>query len=286
MDRNKISVIIPCYNAEKFIEETLNSVFAQTECSFEIIAINDGSTDRTEGIIKTYKDSRLRLINQKNSGVSVARNVGLKNSDGDFVIFFDADDLMSAQFLSARVNMLTQENIDFVSGPVSKFVDKTHFENGYRGPSEKGLEEIILYVNNVVTCPSNIMFKKAFLEKSGIKFQEALSSTADRFFLIESFLKGKGRYFESIPPLLYRISRKSMSHSLTQKLVEDNINFYNLLSKKGMFPAKIKNKSLFLGYYILAGASFKTGLYLKAFFFGIKAMCRSPYLFFYKLLKL
>lgn len=94
-----ISVIIPAYNAEKFIKYCIDSVLEQTYKNFEIIVINDGSTDSTELIVKKYaeKFSNIKLISKKNEGVSKARNVGLDNAKGEFIFFIDSDDTIDSR---------------------------------------------------------------------------------------------------------------------------------------------------------------------------------------------
>lgn len=96
-----VSVIIPCYNQEKYIAECLDSVRAQTFTNFEVIIVNDGSTDGSAEIIDTYKakDNRIKVVIQKNQGLSEARNTGLKNVTSEYVCFLDSDDTYDADFL-------------------------------------------------------------------------------------------------------------------------------------------------------------------------------------------
>ena len=89
-----VSIVIPVFNAEKFINETLDSILKQSFSKIEIIVVNDGSHDNSEKIIKSFCDERIVYFSQINQGVSVARNVGLSYVKGNYVIFFDADDLM------------------------------------------------------------------------------------------------------------------------------------------------------------------------------------------------
>lgn len=126
MSHPLISVIMPVYNGEKYIRETIDSVLGQTCRNFEFIIVNDGSTDSTPQIIDSYADPRIVLIDQKsNQGVSNARNLGTQFSRGGFIAFCDADDVYSAERLSAQLDFLTKNpNVD-VCG--SYF---TVFENG------------------------------------------------------------------------------------------------------------------------------------------------------------
>ena len=91
-----ISVIIPLYNKEQIIEKCIQSVLTQDYNDFEVVVVNDGSTDRSAEIVKRIDDSRVRLIEQENGGPSKARNTGVKNAKGEWIVFLDADD----EFLS------------------------------------------------------------------------------------------------------------------------------------------------------------------------------------------
>ena len=103
-----ISVIIPAYNAERTILETITSVQQQTFSDFEIIVINDGSTDRTLEILSTVKDPRLKIFSYSNGGVPVARNHGLEHATGDLIAFLDADDLWTPDKLELQLTTLQQ----------------------------------------------------------------------------------------------------------------------------------------------------------------------------------
>lgn len=102
------SVIIPAFNAEKFINNSIQSVLKQTITDFEIVIVDDGSTDCTGEIVKSIDDQRIRYIKQENAGVSVARNTGIKVSKGEFVCFLDADDLWYADHLETLSKMIEE----------------------------------------------------------------------------------------------------------------------------------------------------------------------------------
>lgn len=100
------SVIIPIYNKEKEIKSTLYSVLNQTFSDYEIILVDDGSTDNSISIIKEIQDSRIKFINQKNQGVSAARNTGIKNSSSDYIAFLDADDKWERTYLEEQYKLI------------------------------------------------------------------------------------------------------------------------------------------------------------------------------------
>lgn len=102
------SVIIPLYNKEKYIEKAIYSVLNQTIVEFELIIVNDGSTDNGSKIVQYISDNRIRLIEQKNSGVSVARNAGVQAAKYEYIAFLDADDWWSPFFLEKMISLVLQ----------------------------------------------------------------------------------------------------------------------------------------------------------------------------------
>ncbi|MGA9380619.1 MAG: glycosyltransferase family A protein, partial [Phormidium sp.] len=104
-----ISVIIPAFNSEKTIRETIESVLHQTFSDFELIVINDGSTDAILEIVTSIKDPRIKVFSYPNTGVAASRNRGFSHSCGEFIAFLDADDLWTADKLEAQLKAL-QEN--------------------------------------------------------------------------------------------------------------------------------------------------------------------------------
>ncbi|WP_049521773.1 glycosyltransferase family 2 protein [Streptococcus mitis] len=110
-----ISVIIPVYNVERYLEECLNSIQYQSYTDIEVVLVNDGSTDNSKTICKRYceEDSRFLLINQKNQGQSVARNVGVAASKGEFIAFVDSDDIIQKNYLEKLMQYMTEE-VDIV----------------------------------------------------------------------------------------------------------------------------------------------------------------------------
>ena len=110
-----ISVIIPVYNVENYLEECLNSVQHQTYTNIEVILVNDGSTDKSKLICERYckEDRRFHLLNQENQGLSAARNNGVAASTGEFIAFVDSDDIILPNYLETLIHYMTDE-IDIV----------------------------------------------------------------------------------------------------------------------------------------------------------------------------
>ena len=111
-----ISVIVPVYNVEEYLEECLESIKRQTYTDIEVILVNDGSTDGSKEICEKYceKDSRFKLVNQENKGLSGARNRGMLESKGEFISFVDSDDVLKEDMLEQLIKQMTSEDIDIV----------------------------------------------------------------------------------------------------------------------------------------------------------------------------
>ncbi len=114
----KVSVIVPVYNVEKYLEECIESLINQTLTDIEIICINDGSTDNSLKILEELqkKDNRIKIINQKNSGVSSARNNGIENATGEYIGFVDSDDWIDSDYYEKLYNTAKKYNSDIAAG--------------------------------------------------------------------------------------------------------------------------------------------------------------------------
>ncbi|NMD01005.1 MAG: glycosyltransferase family 2 protein [Bacteroidales bacterium] len=252
----EISVIIPFYNASDFIDETIQSVLNQTFQNWEIILVNDGSTDNSADISKKYLSERIFLYEQKNMGVSMARNVGLKKAKGKYVVFLDADDILSNSFLEKRYDFLeTNPQYGFCCSNIIMFKD--HQDNiiwNHKGIFDNISFNVLNYTESYESVPSNYMFRKEVIIKNKLFFNPLLSSTADRFFLLELCYFSKGGFIENAP-LWYRYHTKSMSSLLSEALIYDNELFYKLIDMNKLYQKKFKKQYSFHKYYIL-GTSF------------------------------
>ena len=110
-----ISVIVPVYNVETYLEECLDSIQNQTYTDFEVLLVNDGSTDRSKAICERYckENRRFHLLNQENQGLSAARNTGVAASRGEFIVFVDSDDMILANYLETLIHYM-REDVDIV----------------------------------------------------------------------------------------------------------------------------------------------------------------------------
>lgn len=271
-----ISVIIPCYNCGAFIGETIQSVLDQTYQDFEIIVVDDGSTDNSESVVKSIQDSRIHYISQPNSGVSKARNKGFQYANGKYIVFFDGDDIMSSNFLEVRIKLLERHRgLHFCCGPIETFPVKKDMRYG---AAKAVPEELLLYDPFAASCPSNYLIKRSILEQNNLLFNERLSSTADRFFLLQLDKKAEGFLLQD-GPLLYRITENSMSNQLTRKLVDDNEQYLFELEKAGLIPINMKKTFLFKIHYILGLGFIRTGALGKGMRYTLQAFVSKPVTF-------
>ena len=116
----KVSVIVPVYNGDEYIESCIKNILNQTLKDIELILVNDGSKDNTLNICKKYADfnSRIVLINQENQGVSSARNKGIDISKGDYICFIDCDDKIDNDYLEKLYNIANEKNVQFVCSDI------------------------------------------------------------------------------------------------------------------------------------------------------------------------
>lgn len=176
IEKALVSFIVPAYNVENYIEKCIDSLVSQTHKKIEIIVVNDGSTDDTLKIIETkFLDSRIKIINQQNGGVSSARNTGLKVASGDFVVFVDGDDYVSCEYAEYMLSLFAQSGADFC---LSK---KCFTKTGEKQDESLTVEIInnemataLLLSPKVIVGCWNKMFRMDFLKKNNLVFSTNL----------------------------------------------------------------------------------------------------------------
>jgi len=138
-----ISVMVPCYNTEKYLAKCIESILNQTYSNLELILLSDGSTDNSAKIMKEYaeKDSRIKVIERENKGVAISRNELIENSSGDFLMYVDSDDTISKYMLEDMLKALKEENADLVMCPANIVHEDTDLE---RLPLNRNCEREII----------------------------------------------------------------------------------------------------------------------------------------------
>lgn len=225
-----ISVIVPVYNVEKYLEECLDSIQNQTYTDIEVILINDGSTDNSEFICEKYceQDNRFKLINQKNQGQSVARNKGVEASTGEFIAFVDSDDIIKINYLEKLMQYMTEE-VDIVE---SKFtVQKNEFLAEILG------EPTILFEGNsheaIKVFPNHVLSVNPVTKLYRREIVEAVPYLKELIF--EDIYSGIGmlKYIRKIIKIDYvgYYYRQHQSSTMHRTFTEKNLDVFTVSDK-------------------------------------------------------
>lgn len=251
------SIIIPIYNAERFLSQTLESVLEQSYEDYELILVDDGSTDKSKDVCKRYSesDNRIVFISKCNEGVSITRNRALDIAKGEYVFFVDADDIVYKDALRNIYNEIKKHSsIDYL-----RFEYKTIDENGnnlypnYESRRRRRIERNIL---NSADCIKNIVrnefflwsgiFKKSIIDEYNVRFLDDCTYNEDTLFMIQFFCHSKSHLY--ISDILY--GYRKFDGAVTSKFSEKNYNdvrtvFYELCGiyndKDSDFKKALKN---------------------------------------------
>lgn len=207
-----VSIIMPVFNGEKHIVKAIDSVFNQTHRNWELLIINDGSTDTTPNILNTYQDKRIKIFHQDNKGVSSARNTGLKHMKGTYLLFFDSDDLLPNNSISSRLKVFEKDNnIDFVDGSVLAFQNNITTVLNTWTPAFKGNPTKKL-IQLSPDCFRGLTWLMKVDAHTKYMFSENMSHAEDLLFYINTSSTGKIYNFVSSPVLYYRQHNSAMSN--------------------------------------------------------------------------
>lgn len=264
MENKKVSIIVPVYNVELYIEDCLNSLLNQTYSNYEIILINDGSTDNSIEICSKYNDQKIKIFNQNNKGVSIARNVGISLATGQYIMFVDADDMVSEKYIENLIKSIEETNTDMVVCGYTK--EKAELVN------KKNLQEIKGEIINANTMLENMMennlqegylwnkiFKKSIINDNSLEFKEGVNVWEDLYFVIE-YLSKSDKIFAINEKLYYyrtregsAVNRKETSTDLVGKvkileLIMKNYNF--IINNKNYYGIKRMYVTVLLKYLL------------------------------------
>jgi glycosyltransferase involved in cell wall biosynthesis len=227
----KVSVIVPVYNVEKYIAETISSVLAQTFTDFELLIIDDESKDGSIEICESFPDSRIKIIRQKNRGLAGARNTGIRHAQGEYLAFLDSDDVWRSQKLAKHVQHLDANPSIGVSFCSSEFIDDDSQSLGnYQIPKIKDITpELILCRNPISNGSVPVIRKQVFQD---IEFIDNFYGVEEKFYFDDRFRQSEDIecwirialttkwHFEGIPdPLtLYRVNSGGLSSNMMKQL--------------------------------------------------------------------
>ncbi|MBD2345351.1 glycosyltransferase family 2 protein [Anabaena subtropica] len=276
----KVSVVIPAYNSVAYLPETINSVLSQSFKDFEVLVINDGSTDATEEwFTQNVKDPRVKLISQENQGLSGARNTGIQYAQGDYIALLDADDLWEPTKLEKQVLCLEANPevglvytwtalIDQYSKPTGRIV--AHHAEG-------NVWQTLLEVN-VVASGSNPLIRRDCFDNVGL-FDINLSSNEDR----DMWLRIASKYLFAVikePLVLYRQHQGNMSKDFSVMLKNCRIVIERAFASAPTEILHLRNRSYGSLNLYLAWKAIDSRNYQQAIHFRQQAIAHLPQLVF------
>lgn len=253
----KVSVLMPAYNSEKYIGESIESVLNQTYQNIELIIVNDGSNDNTEAVVKKYqaKDSRIKYQWQMNGRQGKARNTALKLATGDLIALLDSDDLWDKDKTERQLRTMTEQRTDFIfsnarllySGPETRAKYDKALENLSGGMAigrfeGKQMFELLSESNRIVTTTA--MFRRECIEKAG-GFEEDVKYQNCEDYELWLRMSWQGCNFYGMPEILatYRIHYGGATLDLSSQLIPE-IRVIQKMHEAGMIPKERKDKTI------------------------------------------
>ena len=242
-----ISIVIPIYNAEKYLEQCLNSIKNQTYKNFEVIMVNDGSKDESETICKRFLeyDARFRYFTKENGGVSSARNLGLDNVKGDFITFIDSDDWIAEKHLELLINSIKKTNSDIVVSCYKEFDNNidTYYTIVYT-KQEKNLLNfekmnrddfltIFPKLMSINVCFNNAvakLFRKELV--NNLRFDTSIKYGEDLDFYFSLYLNVESVSYVDELTYVYRIHGDSTTSNFNQEYAEQELSIFKKMFKK------------------------------------------------------
>jgi glycosyltransferase involved in cell wall biosynthesis len=210
-----VSVMMPAYNAEAFVGQAIESVLAQSNPNWELVIVDDGSSDRTAEVASGYADPRIRLVRQENGGEASARNTALKHMQGEFLAFLDADDLYLPNHLAVTVEYLSSHPKTDGVYTDGYYIDQTGrqlqtLSSRRRGPFEGNLFEEVVYGADVFGPPACVVLRTNLIASHGLRFDENIVIGPDWDFFMKYADVGNFGYLDQIT-CLYRLHTTNIS---------------------------------------------------------------------------
>ena len=222
-----ISIIVPIYNASKYLKKCLDSLVNQTKKELEFVLINDGSTDDSESIIKSYKDSRIKYFKRSNHGIGKTRNFGINKSTGKYIMFLDSDDYLEEDACELLYKKIEKDNLDLVVCDFYKVINNSNnLEKitNFKNTSLKDNPNLLLDIN---LAPWNKIYRSDLIKNNNIKFIEDLKYE-DAPFVALALLKSK-KIGKVDKPLINYTIHDSSETTVRDKRVFDIIKIVDII---------------------------------------------------------
>lgn len=225
----KVSIIIPVYNGERYLQQCIDSLLTQTYDNLELLFVDDGSVDSTPNLLADYaaRDRRLTVLTQKNAGPAAARNVGMLQANGDFLYFFDADDYCEPTLIESLVERICETEADFVVAPYNVYDERVgnwYFADWAILPDK--FPEVCCWHDNpdwafraFQNLPWNKLFRTSFVRSNNLRFEEDVFLTEDLMFCAPAVVHAQRIAFLKAPLIFHREG-----------------SGYNIMAKKDLHP--------------------------------------------------
>ena len=235
MSNPTVSVIVPAYNAEKYIETCVQSILSQTYPDFELILVNDGSKDSTSEICHRLAemDSRIMVIDQENGGSSSAKNTGLSVAKGSYIEFVDADDTLDATYMEQLLRGTAEDEADLCVGNMAfDVLNQGELVLSRPTPTlHEGmftLKEYLSYYKEymphaIIGSPCNKLYRRRILEEHNLRFDETTKNNEDTWFNL-AYLRHCKKVFVSASPFYHYINHQNGSAS--RRFIDNIIEIY------------------------------------------------------------
>jgi glycosyltransferase involved in cell wall biosynthesis len=226
------SIIMPCYNLENYVSRTIENVLQQTYKNFELILIDDGSTDNTLRILRNYErsDHRITVISKENGGVSSARNAGIKVAKGEYLLFLDGDDLIENNLFEAANEIFERNHVDMFSfgykttKSSTNEVIRRYSSEGYNKVTFSGVKFQNLYFSKKISqVMCSFIVKRSIVINNFILFDENTKYAEDQEFQLRCNLNCKSIYYVS-HEYFYYIQREGSA--INQRMVREDFDVY------------------------------------------------------------
>lgn len=222
---NFVTIIVPCYNQARYLPDALQSIYLQSHKNWECLIINDGSTDHTKEVAFEWnkKDSRFRVINKRNGGLSSARNAGLAESKGDYVQFLDADDIIHPEKFRLQLESINPEAnyaisyCDYFSSKENNLLEPFPYHISPAFKTKNYLIELINRWEKSLSIPCHcFLISNKILKENKIIFDETLKNHEDWDFWMTIFRYNPSVFYVPEQLATYRIHSSSMSRNYKQ----------------------------------------------------------------------
>ena len=226
-----ISIIMPVYNSDAFLEDTIKCVLKQTYQNWELVIVNDGSTDNSQKIINAYKTEKVISIQRENKGLATTRNDAIRAAKGDYFALLDSDDLWAERKLEQQLQSMIENDSDLSFTEFKEFSDVQKFDKGdkiYNQEASENIEKDLfdaIITQKIIPAPSSVMFPRRIIDK--VLFCETFRYVEDLDFYLQIYKAGFRKFHVINECLTYHRMHENNLSSNKEKMIDGLMNAYD-----------------------------------------------------------